>query len=177
MKRAQLEHILRAAGSIADDTDIVVVGSQAVLGSVPNPAAAMLASMEADVYPRNHPERADLIDGSIGEGSPFHATFGYYAQGVGPETATLPPGWEARLVPLKTDATRGVTGWCLEVHDLVASKIIAGREKDVEYLRHALDSGIVDRDVLLERVQSMPIDLATRSAAEGRVRATFGGSG
>ena len=91
MKRAQLEHILRAAGTIADDMDIVVVGSQAVLGSVPDPAAAMLVSMEADVYPRNHPERADLIDGSIGEGSPFHATFGYYAQGVGPETAKLPP--------------------------------------------------------------------------------------
>ncbi len=29
--------------------------------------------MEADVYPKNHPERSDLIDGSIGELSPFHS--------------------------------------------------------------------------------------------------------
>lgn len=46
--------------------------------------------MEADVYPRNKPELADLIDGSIGEGSPFHTSFGYYAQGVGADTAVLP---------------------------------------------------------------------------------------
>jgi hypothetical protein len=48
--------------------------------------------MEADYFPVDHPERADLIDGSIGELSPFHGTFGYYAHGVGPETALRPSG-------------------------------------------------------------------------------------
>ncbi len=32
MTRAQLEHIIRAAATIADDDEIVVLGSQAVLG-------------------------------------------------------------------------------------------------------------------------------------------------
>jgi hypothetical protein len=45
----------------------------------------------ADVYPRNHPERADLIDGSIGELSTFH-------EGVAPETAVLPDGRTDRLI-------------------------------------------------------------------------------
>jgi hypothetical protein len=82
MTRSELEHLLRAAGSIADDKEIVVIGSQSVLGQFPNAPVVLLASMEADIFPLNRPERADLVDGSIGEGSRFHESFGYYAQGV-----------------------------------------------------------------------------------------------
>lgn len=32
MKRSELEHIIRAAGSIANDSEIVVIGSQSILG-------------------------------------------------------------------------------------------------------------------------------------------------
>ena len=88
MTRAQLEHIIRAAGDIASDDEIVIIGSQSILGQFPDAPAALLVSAEADVYPKNHPERSDLVDGSIGEGSPFHDTYGYYAQGVGEETAS-----------------------------------------------------------------------------------------
>ena len=84
-------------GAIADDEDIVVIGSQAILGEFPEAPEELRLSREADVYPRTYPERADLIDGSIGEGSPFERLFGYYAHGVGPETAVLPEGWEGRL--------------------------------------------------------------------------------
>ena len=52
------------------------------------------------------PADADLIDGSIGEGSPFHQTFGYYAHGVAEETAVLPGGWwKERLVVLRNANT------------------------------------------------------------------------
>ena len=76
MTRAQLEHVIRAAATIADDDEIIVIGSQAILGQFPDASGALTVSDEADVYPKNLPERADLIDGSIGEGSPFHETFG-----------------------------------------------------------------------------------------------------
>jgi hypothetical protein len=97
MTRAQLEHIIRAAATIADDDEIVVFGSQSILAQFPDAPSELLVSNEADVYPKNHVERSDLVDGSIGELSPFHDLYGYYAQGVGPETATLPPGWQDRL--------------------------------------------------------------------------------
>jgi hypothetical protein len=77
MTRAQLEHVIRAAADIADVEDIVVIGSQAILDQFPDAPASMRVSAEADVYPLHHPERADLIDGSIGELSPFHNTYGY----------------------------------------------------------------------------------------------------
>lgn len=158
MTRDQLEHVIRAAAAVAADDDIVVIGSQAVLGQFPDAPGELLTSNEADVWPRNHPERWELIDGAIGELSLFHDTFGYYAQGVGPETAVLPAGWEARLVRVSSPATRDATGWCLEIHDLVASKYVAGREKDLAFVRAAIVHGMVDRETLLRRLAETPLD-------------------
>src|SRR5437763_6968638 len=130
MRRPELEHIIRAAAQVAGDSDIVIVGSQAILGQFPDAPDSMLVSREADVFPRNHPERSIEIDGALGDGSMFDATFGYYAHAVGPETAKAPTGWKDRLVPIKNESTGGATGWCLEAHDIVLSKCVAGRERD-----------------------------------------------
>ena len=97
MTREELEHIIRASGAITDQYEFVIVGSQSMLGQVPRPEAVFTVSMEADIYPLQAPDLADKIDGAIGEGSQFHQTYGYYAQGVGPETATLPSGWMQRV--------------------------------------------------------------------------------
>jgi hypothetical protein len=157
VRRDQLEHLIRACAEIADDRDLIVLGSQAILGQFPDAPASLLISREADVYPRSHPERADLIEGSIGEGSLFDETFGYYAHGVGPETAVLPAGWEERLVPVSGEGTRGATGWCLEVHDLVLSKCVAGRQKDWAFAEEAIRSGLADAGELLARLELLSI--------------------
>jgi len=118
MKRSELEHLIRAAGRIAGEREIVVIGSQAVLGQFPEAPMALLRSMEADLYPRGKPGLADKVDGAIGEGSRFHEQYGYYAQGVASDTATLPRGWQRRLVRVENANTDGYAGLCLEVHDL-----------------------------------------------------------
>ena len=154
MKRSDLEHIIRAAGSIADCKELVIVGSQAILGSFPHAPAELVVSEEADTYPLEVPGKADLIDGSIGENSPFHETFGYYAHGVSPETAVLPARWKTRLISVCNENTRGVTGLCLSVVDIAVSKLAAGREKDFAFvsalLRHRLVSVEAIRSVLPE---------------------------
>ncbi len=157
MKRSDLEHIIRAAADIADDDEIIVIGSQAILGRFPDAPAELLVSAEADVYPKNRPERWNVIDGSIGEGSTFHDTYGYYAQGVEEGTATLPDGWKDRLVLVCNANTRNAKGWCLEPHDLVISKCVAGREKDRAFTRAALAHGIVSAETLLERLATTPV--------------------
>ena len=81
MRRHELEHLIRAAAAVTNEYEIVVIGSQSILGAVADPPAALLQSMEADCYPLKQPELADLIDGAIGELSPFHERFGYYADG------------------------------------------------------------------------------------------------
>ncbi len=125
MNRSQLEHIIPAAAGNADTNDIVVIGSQAIL----------------------------LIDGAIGERSIFHETFGYYAHGVGETTATLPKGWRDRLVPIRNENTRGATGWCLEVHDLAVSKLIAAREKDLSFLAALCRHELAQPDLVKKRLE------------------------
>lgn len=130
-----------------------------MLGSIPEPPASLVESMEADMYPMNEPALADLIDGAIGEGSPFHDRFGYYAQGVGPETATLPEGWDARLVKVQNINTDLKVGFCLELHDLALSKLAAGREKDWPFVEELIAHEFVDVKVLLARLGSVPLDV------------------
>jgi len=168
MNRLQLEHVIRAAATISEDDEIVVIGSQAILGRYPDAPEELCLSADADLYPRNHPERADLIDGSIGELSPFHETYGYYAQGVGPRTAILPTGWEERLVRVRTQAGAGL---CLEPHDLVISKYAAAREKDRDYVRAALHHGLVSQETLLERLDQTTLEVEERERLRKLIQA------
>jgi hypothetical protein len=171
--RDQLEHVIRAAAFIADDDELIIVGSQSILGQFPEAPDPLRVSVEVDLYPKHRPDRADLIDGSIGELSPFHETYGYYAQGVGPTTAVLPEGWESRLVPVHGPATRGATGWCLEVHDLLLSKYVPFREKDEHFIREAIRHGMVRREVLLDRLPSLPVDEAVKHLVHQRIERDF----
>ena len=173
MNRIQLEHLIRASADIADDDEIVVLGSQSILGQVPDAPAELLVSVEADVYPRNHPDRWELIDGSIGELSPFHRTFGYYAQGVEPGTAVLPAGWQERLVVVSNANTRGARGLCLEPHDLAIAKYVAGREKDRVFLAAAIRHRLLRQETLLERLGETPIDQDRQSFIQEKINADF----
>jgi hypothetical protein len=157
MQRLDLEHLIRACAAISGDAQVVVIGSQAILGAFPDAPQTMLTSVEADVFPRNHPELADEVDVAIGELSSFHETFGYYAHGVGPETVTAPRGWEERLVPVVGEQLEGATGWCLEPHDLVAAKMAAGREKDWHFIEEALRHRLVRPEILRERLHELPL--------------------
>jgi hypothetical protein len=169
MTREELEHIIRASGDITDQYEFVIVGSQSILGPVPCPEDVFTVSAEADIYPLQAPELAEKIDGAIGEGSQFHRTYGYYAQGVGPSTALLPKDWMSRVHRVQNSNTNGRVGYCLDVADLFLSKAAAGREKDREFCMALLAHGHVTVTVALDRVPHMPLD----ADAQRRLRATI----
>jgi hypothetical protein len=175
MTRAQLEHIIRAAGAIADTQDLVVIGSQSVLGQFPDAPGELLVSSEADIFPRNDPGRSELIDGSIGEGSPFQREFGYYAHGVDETTAILPAGWRDRLILVAGENTRFVRGWCLEIHDLAIAKYAAGREKDLDFTKALARHAMVSREMLEQRLAVTPLDPDQQIRVSQRIRKDFGG--
>lgn len=81
MRRHEFDHVISAAAEVCEEREIVVIGSQAILGSVEEPPPSMLVSMEADVYPLGNPGKAIEIEGALGEGSMFQGTYGYYAHG------------------------------------------------------------------------------------------------
>ena len=142
MKRSELEHILRASKAATGESEFIIIGSQAILGRHPDAPRVLRISIELDIYPKFRPELSESIAGSLGELSQFHLTFGYYADGVRPDTPTLPVGWEQRLIPVCDENTNGATGWCLAPVDIAYSKLAARREKDLVFVanlfRHRL---------------------------------------
>jgi hypothetical protein len=97
MTRAQLEHVIRAAATIADDDEIVIIGSQSVLGEFP----------------------------------------------LAPE--------------------------CLEIHDLLISKYVAGREKDDRFVRGALRHKLADPTTLIARLDATAIAPEHQRAIRERI--------
>jgi len=164
--RAQFEHVIAAAADVSKEREIVVIGSQAILGAVDEPPASMLISMEADVYPRNAPEKSIDIDGSLGDGSPFHGSNGYFAHGVGPGTAQAPRGWEERLVrveiPPRVGQREGAIALCLEVNDLILAKCVRGEERDWNFASAAIAAGLVRLEELLSRAEDLPVSVSKR---------------
>jgi len=173
MQRSELERLIRASGEIADDNEIIIIGSQAILGQFPDAPVRLLSSMEADVYPKNYPEKADRVDGAIGEGSSFHELHGYYAQGVGERTAVLPKDWESRLVIVSNENTNGVTGYCLEVHDLAVSKLIAMRPKDLDFVQELVRHDMVQKKTMFHRLEQTELDGSIRRIVQARIKSFF----
>lgn len=101
---------------------------------------------------------ADLIEGVAGEFSTFEELHGFSIDGVDLDTAVLPEGWRDRLVKVQnanTAAPAGAprfTGWCLDKEDLCAAKLIAFREKDLNFVGALLDHALVDSEVVKLRL-------------------------
>jgi hypothetical protein len=175
VNRQQFDHAVRAAGAVLGVDELIVIGSQAVHGSMTELPEEAQRSMEVDIVPLDDEDgtRADVIDASIGEASMFHATFGYYSQGVSERTAVLPDGWRDRLVRYESPATNGVVAWCVELHDLWIAKAIANREKDREFCRALLASGRVAVATLEERLtQVKPLTDDHRALVNAFIRSS-----
>ncbi|HCX83651.1 MAG TPA: hypothetical protein DHV14_00610 [Micrococcales bacterium] len=184
MRRDQLEHAIRAACQIIGQPEVIVVGSQSILGTFSEdqlPADATM-SLEVDILPiaEDNDEiarLADVIEGVAGEFSPFEQLHGFSIDGVDLLTAVLPEGWRQRLVKVQnanTAAPEGeprFTGWCLDKEDLCVAKLCAMREKDQNFVAALLSSGLVDHGIIATRLGAVPDRFA---AAADRALAWLG---
>ena len=176
MKRSELAHILRAASAITSTTDILIVGSQSILGSfdeddLPDEA---VGSIEADVafLGEGAADKALAVDGAIGEDSGFHQMYGYYAQGVEIDgLVVLPAGWQDRIVTWQSWSSEPGRALCLERHDLAISKLAAHREKDLDFVYALIEAGMLDPAVLLERLADTDVPRPHARRIESWVRA------
>ncbi len=152
MKRLALLDLLQRLQERQPAVRIILAGSQALYAHSESAPEFVELSMEADLLlvREAFPARAD-IEAEFGMNSPFQTESGTYAHPLGLGTITLPRGWEERLVPFgRDDGLRNI--WALEIHDLAASKLMAGREKDWEFLRVLLERSLCNFNTLLERV-------------------------
>ena len=175
MKRDELHELIRQAARLTGDNTVLLVGSQAILGTWDAdelPARATL-SAEADLAGMvGDPEViADLIDAEIGEFSDFHQANGFYGQGVELNTVTLPRGWQQRAETITPDGPGGPKAVCIGPYDLCASKLVRGEEKDMAFVGALVDDGKID-PVALERItRRLPLEGSLRSIVIGRAGA------
>lgn len=156
MKKRQVDRVLRAAGRISGERQFIIIGSQSLHGKYPDLPDSIVLSMEVDLIAKNERDRTEWLT-AIGVDSPFHEEFGYYADPVDEKTAILPKGWKGRLVNLVPGDTDGVSGLCLDPHDLAISKYVARREKDVAFNRELARLGVVDRERLIGLLALTPL--------------------
>jgi hypothetical protein len=155
------------------ENTVVIIGSQSILASfrefmLPDDATV---SAEADILPFDDDDevKADKVDGLLGEASHFSDKYGIYADGVSPWTASLPMGWDERLVRIE-DPESGAVGLCLHPEDLCAAKVLAGRAKDIRFLTAVFQAGLVDPDAVARKLSTValrPSEAATSQRAHG----------
>lgn len=172
MKKLELDHVLRAAGEITGEKQFIIIGSQSLHAKYPDIPDEIFASAEVDLIAKNRPEKTASLD-FIGVYSRFHETHGYYADPVDESTATLPKGWKARLVNLPPGDTNGVSGLCLDPHDLAIAKYVARREKDIVFTRELAVRGMVEKPQLLALLTKTPIDAGSRERIRGFIESDF----
>ena len=83
--------------------------------------------------------------------------------GVG-ENVNHPTAEAGGLRSASFDSPGCRVGLCLEPHDLAASKLYAGRPKDIDFVRSLLDHGLVDSGILQDRLRMLNGD-ATKAVA------------
>lgn len=161
MRREEVFHVARAAARVAGVGRVLVVGSQAVLGSHPESKlpAQVLQSIEADIVVLDDLDgnAHQAVEASLGYMSLFHTTHGFYAEGVEEGTAVLPDGWEGRVL---SKAAPGIDGAKItihfpELHDLCVSKLVAARIKDRAFVDALYDAGLLDGDTLVTRARQV----------------------
>lgn len=173
MKKSQVDHVLRAAGRITGEKRFIIVGSQSLHGKHPDAADDIVRSAEVDLIATGKVERSEWLN-AIGQDSPFHESFGYYADPVDEATtAALPKGWKGRLVNLPEGDTEGVRGLCLDPHDLAIAKYIARREKDREFTRALAKRGYTRRARLLELLDDTPVAEDVKARIRKYIAADF----
>lgn len=172
MKKQQLDHVLRAAGRITGEKQFLIIGSQALHGKYPDLPDEIAHSAAVDLIAKSNIDRSEWLN-AIGQDSPFHETFGCYADPVDETTATLPRGWKGRLVNLPPGDTDGVKGLCLDPHDLAIAKYAARREKDLVFTRELARRKLVTRKQLLALLEKTPVSAEVRQRIRDDIARDF----
>lgn len=166
MRKSQFETALKAAAALSGEQEFIVVGSQSVHAHTDNAPIEVLISKECDLWAKGKEEKLAVLEGALGQRSAYFTEHGVYVDAVEPGLILLPIGWENRLRPLRVGE---VTAWCLDVNDLVVSKLNAGRLKDYEFVNAVLRSRLADFDVIVQRLETFS-DLHQRAVLLARLR-------
>ena len=151
MQLEQLRELVRRAAATCARREFVMFGSQAIHAVASSPPPEVLVSAECHLWLRDEPEVAARLAAELGKDSAFAKAAGVYADALPPDLPMVPPGWEERLLDLMID---DIKVRCLEIHDLIVSKLAAGRLKDYEFIAAVLLAKLARKDEVILRIQA-----------------------
>lgn len=166
MRRSQLEVLLRELGRVSGKRELVLIGSQCVHAATDAVPAEVLMSLEVDVLIEEADPASGKIDEELGPDSEFRAEHAVFVDTVPASFPFLPDGFEDRLRVIEAGDLRAR---CLEVHDLVLSKLAAGRLKDTEMVAALIAYKLADVDTIRARIATVP-DLHMRAILLARLQ-------
>lgn len=152
MRKSDLFELISAINLLAPDETPIIVGSQAIYIVTDFPPEIIRQSIECDfLFIGGKTEIRTEINKKLGIFSQFQIEHGFYADALGLATVVLPTGWQERLQNLK-DESGNTIAKTVEIHDIAVSKLIAGREKDFEFLKVLFLRECISFEKFFERV-------------------------
>ena len=149
MRRDDLRRLFARARELSGETDYVVLGSLAALGYAGELPPRMALSLDVDAFGKSDPPRIFALAAALGQGSAFEAEHGYYLDPISPRVATLPDGWETRLVRIELEPK--LAAWFLEPNDAAVSKYARMEPRDREWIRAGLQANILSLPIVEAR--------------------------
>lgn len=166
MRRDDLRRLFAQARKLSGETDYVVLGSLAALGHSTEVPPRMAMSLDVDAYGKSDPPRIVELAAALGQGSAFENEHGYYLDPISPKVATLPEGWEQRLIRIELEP--GLAAWFLEPNDAAVSKYARMEPRDREWIRAGLQARILSLPIIETRFrQTGFLDPAESARATG----------
>ncbi len=153
MRKSDLFELIREINEISSEEKPIIVGSQAVHAITEILPEIAQKSIECDfLFASGKSETRIAINKKLGVFSNFQLEHGFYADALGLATVILPTDWQKRLQPLLNEKGE-IIAYCAEIHDIAVSKLIAGREKDFQFLKDAFWLEIISVEEFIARVQ------------------------
>ncbi len=169
MRKSDLFELIREINRISSTEKPIIVGSQAVHGVTDDLPEIARKSIECDfLFASGKSETLTEINKKLGVFSNFQIEHGFYADALGLATVILPIDWRERLQPF-LDESGELIAYCAEIHDIAVSKLIAGREKDFQFLNDAFLIGIISVEEFISRarlIESMPQSAVLKNRLE-----------
>lgn len=153
MKLDELFELAEEARRLTGHVELVIIGSNSILCLAPHAKIpeSMVMSIDVDAYLRQDPGRTGSLKTALGEGSMFHRSHGYFLDPVSPSLATLPDGWEKRLL---IERRGDLSVWFLDPDDAAISKYARLEERDRRWIREGLSAGLLSMPKIRSRLQA-----------------------